>query len=42
MKASDAAPHAATKSLCDRPSICEKHDALSVCGQFKWPTDLYE
>jgi hypothetical protein len=33
MKASHAAPHAATKSLCDRPAICEKHGALSVCGQ---------
>jgi hypothetical protein len=39
MKASDAVPHAATKSLCDRTAICEKHDALSVCGQLKRPTD---
>jgi hypothetical protein len=42
MKASDAVPHAATKSLCDRPAICEKHGALSACGQLKRPTDLYE
>ena len=42
MKASDAVPHAATKNLCDRPAICEKHGTLSVCGQLKRPTVLYE
>jgi hypothetical protein len=42
MKASHAVPDAATKSLCDRPAICEKHGALSVRSQLKRPTDLYE
>jgi hypothetical protein len=42
MKARVPQPHAITKSLCRRAAICEKHGALSVCGQLKRPTDLYE
>jgi hypothetical protein len=33
---------AGAKSLCCRTAICQKHDALSVCGQLKTATDPYE
>jgi hypothetical protein len=35
MKASDLLRCTATKGLCCRTSICQKHDAFPVCRQLK-------